>query len=225
MAVSVTPLTAPSVVKKEIEARVDQAWDAAGYMTDDGLRDTQAMQDAAYEVIRQHIANSKEEISENAITRGELYAAVFAGAPGTDGSGDPVDEYDRAVAEQLERDVWSLTQPKSEGALQKRLGEEGSSLLLCREVIRRKLDKAQAVYLTDNPVLIMEALVDKEVKGYERKAANLKKQLEMVTRRHEELRSQVSSRVRLATNKNKAELNMASASEGDAGLLTERVGE
>src|SRR5580704_7748108 len=101
MAVSVTPLTAPSVVKKEIEARVDQAWDAAGYMTDDGLRDTQAMQDAAYEVIRQHIANSKEEISENAITRGELYAAVFAGAPGTDGSGDPVDEYDRAVAEQL----------------------------------------------------------------------------------------------------------------------------
>lgn len=150
---------------------------------------------------------------------------MFAGAPGTDGSGDPVDEYDRAVAEQLERDVWSLTQPKSEGALQKRLGEEGSSLLLCREVIRRKLDKAQAVYLTDNPVLIMEALVDKEVKGYERKAANLKKQLEMVTRRHEELRSQVSSRVRLATNKNKAELNMASASEGDAGLLTERVGE
>lgn len=225
MAVSVTPLTAPSVVKKEIEARVDQAWDAAGYMTDDGLRDTQAMQDAAYEVIRQHIANSKEEISENAITRGELYAAVFAGAPGTDGSGDPVDEYDRAVAEQLERDVWSLTQPKSEGALQKRLGEEGSSLLLCREVIRRKLDKAQAVYLTDNPVLIMEALVDKEVKGYERKAANLKKQLEMVTRRHEELRSQVSSRVRLATNKNKAELNLASAGEADAGLLTERVGE
>jgi hypothetical protein len=225
MAVSVTPLTAPSVVKKEIEARVDQAWDAAGYMTDDGLRDTQAMQDAAYEVIRQHIANSKEEISENAITRGELYAAVFAGAPGTDGSGDPVDEYDRAVAEQLERDVWSLTQPKSEGALQKRLGEEGSSLLLCREVIRRKLDKAQAVYLTDNPVLIMEALVDKEVKGYERKAANLKKQLEMVTRRHEELRSQVSSRVRLATNKNKAELNLASSGEADAGLLTERVGE
>jgi len=225
MAVSVTPLTPPSAVKKEIEARVDQAWDAAGYMTDDGLRDTQAMQDAAYEVIIKHVANSKEEIAEKAVTRGELYAAVFAGAPGTDGMGDPIDEFDREASEQLERDVWSLTQPKSEGALQKRLGEDGSSLVLCRENIRRKLDKAQAVYLTDNPLLIMEAVVDKEVKGYERKAANLKKQLEMVTRRHEELRSQVSSRVRLASNKNKAELNLASGGDPDAALLTEKIGE
>jgi hypothetical protein len=214
MAVSVTslPLTPPSVVKQEIESRVLAAWEVAGYTTEEGLRDTQAMQDAAYAVIVKHVANSKEEIVEKAITRGEFYAAVFPGAPGTDGSGDPVDEYDRAVTEALERDVWSLTQPKSEGALQKRLGEEGLTYVLCREKIRRNLDKADAVYLTDNPHLIMETFVDKEVKAYERKAANLKKQLEMVTKRHEELTSQIKSRVRLAENKNKAELNLAPAS-------------
>jgi hypothetical protein len=212
MSVSVTPMTPPSVVKKEIEARVDQAWDAAGYMTDEGLRDTRAMLEAAYEEVVKHIANSKEQIAEKAITRGELYAAVFPGAPGTDGTGDPVDEFDMAVAEHLERDVWSLTQPKSEGAIQKRLGEDGLTSLLCREKIRRNLDKADAVYLTDNPQLILETFVDKEVKAYERKAANLKKQLEMVTKRHDELTSQVKSRVRLAENKNKAELNLAPAS-------------
>ncbi len=216
MSVSVTPMTPPSVVKKEIEARVDQAWDAAGYMTDEGLRDTRAMLEATYEEVVKHVADSKEEVAEKAITRGELYAAVFPGAPGTDGAGDPVDEFDMAVAEHLERDVWSLTQPKSEGAIQKRLGEDGLTFLLCREKIRRNLDKADAVYLTDNPQLILETFVDKEVKAYERKAANLKKQLEMVTKRHEELTAQVKSRVRLAENKNKAELNLAQASPPEA---------
>lgn len=215
MSTYTTQLTPPSVVKQEIEARVLAAWEAAGYTTAEGLRDTQAMQDAAYEVILKHVANSKEEIATKAITRGEYYAAVFPGAPGTDGAGDPVDEYERAVAEALERDVWSLTQPKSEGALQKRLGEEGHTYVLCREKIRRNLDKADAVYLTDNPHLILEVFVDKEVKAYERKAANLKKQLEMVTRRHDELTSQLKSRVRLAENKNKAELNLAQANSSD----------
>lgn len=224
MAVSVTPeLTPPSVVKQEIEERVLLAWEVAGYTTDEGLRDPQAMQDAAYEAIIKHVANSKEEIAEHAITRGELYAVVFPGAPGTDGSGDPVDEYERAVAEALERDVWSLTQPKSEGAIQKRLGEEGHTYVLCREKIRRNLDKADAVYLTDNPHLIMEGFVDKEVKAYERKAANLKKQLDMITRRHEELTGQLKSRVRLAESKNKAELNIASTSNPEE--LVERTAE
>jgi hypothetical protein len=217
-----TEMTLPSVVKKEIDDRVDQAWEAAGFVTEDGLRDTKAMQEAAYEEVIHHVANTKEEVAKKAITRGELYAKVFPDGPGTDGSDEPLDEFEEAVRQQLERDVWSLTQSKSEGALQKRLGEENSSLVLVRENIRRGLDPAAAVFLTDNPTLIMEGVVDKEVKAYERKAANLRKQLEMVTKRHDELSAQVNSRVRLAQSKTKAELNFAKSGVGE---LTESVTE
>lgn len=220
MAAPATELTLPSVIKKEIEDRIDQAWETAGYMTDDGLRDAKAMQEAAYEEVIKHVANSKEEVAKKAITRGELYAMVFPNGPGADGSEDSLDEFDEAVRSALERDVWSLTQPKAEGALQKRLGEENSTLLLVRENIRRGLDPAVAVFLTDNPTLIMEGVVDKEVKAYERKAANLRKQLEMVTKRHDELSAQVSSRVRLAQSKTKAELTLAKSGAGELGEST-----
>jgi hypothetical protein len=222
MATAANELTLPSVIKKEIDDRIDQAWEAAGYMTADGLRDPKEMQEAAYEEVIQHVANTKEEVAKKAITRGELYAKVFPEGPGADGSDEPLDEFDELVRSGLERDVWSLTQPKAEGALQKRLGEEKSTLILVQEKIRRGLDPAVAVFVTDNPTLIMEGVVDKEVKAYERKAANLRKQLEMVTKRHDELSAQVNSRVRLAQSKTKAELNLA---KSDTGELTESVTE
>lgn len=206
MVVDTEPLTPPSVVEREIESRVDQVWADAGYLNEEGQHDTQAMHDAAYDAVRTRIVTSKADKAEKAITKGELYAAVFPQGPGADGRGDPVDEYDKKVAERLERDVWSLTQAKHSGTIQKRLGEENSSLILCQATIRRKLDKAPAVYLTDNPRLIMEDSVDKEVKALEKKAENLRRQLEMVLHRHPELSNEVLARVGQAMGRTKAEL-------------------
>ena len=201
-----TPLTPPSVINAEIDTRVDQAWTNEGYVTADGERDPKAMQEAAYNAVRNRIATSKADKAEKAITKGELFAAVFPNGPGADGKGDQLDEFDRAAFQQLERDVWSLMQPKHTGAIQKRLGEEGSSLVLLQATIRRKLDKAQAVYLTDNPALIMEDSVDKEIKAFERKAENLRRQLDMVIARHPELASRIRSEVGQGVNRAKAEL-------------------
>jgi len=212
MAISVEPqLTPPSVVEQEIERRIKEVWEDAGYITEDGTLSSERMNKAAYQVVRTHIANTKEDIGTEAISQGELYAAIFPSAPGADGSGEPVDEFDKEVAKRIERDVWSLTQPKDTGYVQKTLGEEGSKLVLCREKIRtqRHLDKVWVVYLTESPVIIFEKIVDHEAKAYEQKAANLKKQLDMVRNRRHELRGQIDARVRQAEKKTKAELSFS----------------
>jgi hypothetical protein len=199
-------LTLPSTVDAEIKRRIDAVWASHSYVTDDGERDAKKMHEAAFQAVRNRIATSKTDKQEKAITKGELYAAVFPHGPGADGNGDPVDEYDRAVFHALERDVWSLTQAKHSGAIQHRLGEEGSSLILCHATIRRNLDKAQAIYLTDNGVLIMEDSVDKEIKALERKAENLRRQLEMVIDRHPELASRIRAEVGQGVKRAQAEL-------------------
>lgn len=203
-----TPLTPPSVIEQEIEARKDHAFVAEGYVTESGNPDPNAMQDAAYRVVRSRVVNSKAERADNAIGKGELCAAVFPNAPGADGNYDQLDEFDRKVWELLERDVWSLTQPKSTGALQKRLDDEDSTLVLLRPTIRRKLIKLPVVYLTDNPSLIREDGVDKEIKAWERKAANLRKELDMMMRRHPELESIIRSEVNQSMSRAKATLTV-----------------
>lgn len=209
MAVSVTPLTPPSVIEKEIESRVRRVWEGAGYTNEDGTPVPELMNEAAYRAVRPHVANTKEDVADKAITQGELFAAVFPNAPGADGSGEPVDEFDQAVVRRLERDVWSLTQMKDTGYIQKRLGEEGSKLILCREKIRRKVDRAWGVYLTESPVIIMEKVVDQEAKAYEQKAESLRQQLDMVRTRQKELQGQIAARVRQAEKKTKAELTFS----------------
>jgi len=205
------PLTPPSVVTKEIETRVDAAWDREGYVDEEGKRDPKAMQEAAYRAVRRRIATSKTDKADKAITKGELFAAVFPDAPGADGKGDQLDEYDAHVFAQLERDVWSLTQAKPTGAIQQRLREEGSTLVVLRATIRRKLDKAQAVYLTDNAALIMEDSVDQEIKAFERKAENLRRQLDMIVALHPELASRIRTEVSQGVNRAKAELAFPAA--------------
>jgi hypothetical protein len=119
-AVPTTPVSNPSEVKAEIEARVEAAWRAEGYVLSDGTLDVEKMQDVAYAAVRHRIATSKADKASKAITKGELYAAVFPKAPGADGEFDDLDEYDADVAAVLERDVWGLTQPKATGAMQTR---------------------------------------------------------------------------------------------------------
>src|ERR1700752_3732890 len=105
MAVSVEPtqaMSTPSEVEQEIERRVQEAWVQAGYTTEDGSRSYDKMNKAAFAIVRKHVVNAKEDIGTNAISQGELYAGVFPTAPGADGSGEPVDEFDKEVAKRLE---------------------------------------------------------------------------------------------------------------------------
>jgi hypothetical protein len=217
-AVPTTPVSNPSDVKAEIDSRIESAWKNEGYVLSDGTLDVEKMQDVAYAAVRHRIATSKADKASKAITRGELYAAVFPNAPGADGKFDDLDEFDSAVAASLERDVWGLTQPKATGAMQRRLDEEGVSLVLLRATIRRNMDKAPAVYLTDNSTLIMEDSVDQEIKAFERKAENLRKEVNMIMKRHPELASKIRSELGQALNRAKAELALPTAGQVAAAL-------
>jgi hypothetical protein len=220
-AVSVEPtheVSPPSAVESEIERRVQNAWEHAGFTTDGGGRSYDKMNKKAFAVVRKHVVNTKEDIGTGAISQGELYAEVFPKAPGADGTGEPVDEFDKEVAKRLERDVWGLTQPKESGYIQKELGEEGSDLMLVREKTRTKrhLDKVWVVYLTASPAIVFEKIVEHEAKAYEQKAAILKKQLDMVRHRRKELRGQIDARVRQAEKKTKADLAFTAGPDVDA---------
>lgn len=206
MSVATSAVTPPSVVQAEIEDRIHRSWENEGYVTEDGERDPQAMHEAAYKAVRKRIATSRQDKAEKAITKGELYAAVFPNGPGADGKVDQLDEFDSAAFHALERDVWSLMQPKFGGAIQKRLGEENSPLVLLQATIYRDMNKAPAVYLTENATLIMEDSVDKEVKALERKAENLRKQLDMLMLRQPELAAQILGRLDQGMNRTQAEL-------------------
>lgn len=202
-----TALTPPSVIEKEIEDRIDQVWQSEGYITEDGERDQKAMYDAAFEAVSKRVAMSKEERAENAITKGELYREVFPHGPGSDGTDeDLLDEFDRKVFERLERDAWSLMQAKSGGYVNKRLADGGSPFILCQAKIRRNMNPSLAVYLTSHPALILEDAVDKEIKAYERKAQNLRRELESIMNRQPELAATILKRLGQGVTRTRAEL-------------------
>jgi hypothetical protein len=179
---------------EEVERRVTAAFEAEGYVVkiDESVgRNTKARNEIALTAFSGKEATSKLDKSANAITPGELYEFVFPHGPGADGDVESLEPEDRATYEQLKRDLWSLTQPKPEGWIQRRLASEGSTLVLCRAKVMRGADPVTAAYVTDDPTLIMEDSVSGEVEALVRKADNLRKHVDMLLLRHPELESRV----------------------------------
>lgn len=207
-------LSLPSEIDKEIKRRTTLAYEAQGFVDDDGDVDPKKMQDAAYKILRTRVANSRVEKAEKAITKGELYAAVFTKGPGADGNDHLLDEFDAKVFATLEREVWGLMQAKPSGAMQRRLTDEGSTLVVLQDTIRRNMDKAPAVYLSDNTLLIKEDGLDKEIKALERKTQNLRKQLDALLVSHPELADAVRSELNQTISRTKTELTLPKADLG-----------
>jgi hypothetical protein len=179
---------------EEVDNRVTAAYEAEGYSGEsDGevRRDTKAMKEAAFDAFAGKIAGSKLDKAANAITQGELYAAVFPTGPGADGDVESLEPEDQATYEKLKREVWGLTQAKPDGWIQRRLADEGSTLVLCRAQVMRGADPVSAAYLTNDSTLIMEDSVSGEVEALVRKADNLRKHVDMLLLRHPELEARV----------------------------------
>lgn len=179
---------------EEVDGRITAAYVAAGYsIEEDGevRRDTKAMKEAALRAFADKVATSKLDKAANAVTPGELYEAVFPQGPGADGDVEALEPEDQATYEKLKREVWGLTQSKPNGWIQRRLADEGSTLVLCRAQVMRSADPVIAAYLTDDPTLIMEDNVHGEVEALVRKADNLRKHVDMLLLRHPELETRV----------------------------------
>lgn len=179
---------------EEVDRRVTAAFEAEGFVVkvDRGVsRDIKARNVAALDAFEDKEATGKLDKSANAVTPGELYEFVFPNGPGADGDVESLEPEDEAAYDHLKRDLWSLTQPKPEGWIQRRLASEGSTLVLCRAKVMRGADPVMSAYLTNDPTLIMEDSVSGEVEAMVRKADNLRKHVDMLLLRHPELEGPV----------------------------------
>jgi len=182
----------------QVESGIKQAYIAEGYIGDDGNVDEDKLFDAAYDVIisREVVKKDDKNDPTKSITRGELFAELFPNAPGADGTDpDDLDAVQSAVYKKLSRDCWSLTQDAPTGKIQRRLDDEGSSLVLCRSSMMRGVNRLTGVFVTDVEQFIVGDNLKKELDALQKKAENVQRRVEMLTDRHPELESTIQGQL------------------------------
>lgn len=170
--------------------------------------DEDKMKAKVFDLVSTKVVASKDEKSKKSWTNGELYAATFPGAPGTDAKQnlDLLDLEEAEVRKYLMRKVWGLTQPARNGYIQKRLGEDGGRLVLCRSTVMRGLDDATGCFVTDDPDLIMSESLQPQIESLVRKADNLRLHADMIRTRHPELEARMTSALGLGVKRTIAAL-------------------
>jgi hypothetical protein len=201
---------------QEVEHRVTAAFVEEGYCQIDGSRDVRARNEVALKAFEGKEVTSKLDKSANAVTPGELYRFVFPQGPGADGELEALELEDKFAYERLKRDLWSLTQPKADGWIQRRLTSEGSTLVLCRAQVMRGADPVNAAYLTNDGTLIMEDSFSGEVEALVRKADNLRKHVDMLVLRHPELEDRILGEIGKGMKRTQAALPSKSGSRSKA---------
>lgn len=201
-------------LEQKVKDRVEDVQRKQGYVDDEGMPSMAAVREATYRVLTEEcLVSSKTERSKLALTRGELYFKVYPKeAPGVGvESIDELGTVERKAYEVLAGDVWDLTQASRSGWLQKRLGEEDETLILCRCKIHRPTEKMLAVYITDNEALIREDAVDKLIVSLMRRASVIRRDLDMVLTRHPALRGPIAAQLSGEMKKIQAELTLPPA--------------
>lgn len=198
-----------------VEQRVDEEYQRAGFtkVAADGstVRDEDKMKARGLEVVSRAVVTSKADRSKKAVTNGELFANVFPEAPGArPGTADTLDDVESAVRAFLMRKVWGLTNAGPRGYVQKRLGD--GSLILCRATVHRNLDPIVAVYVTDEPTLIMEDSLNPQIDKLVRLASDVREHAAMIVTRHPELESKVSTALNSGFTRVKAAAQLTSGS-------------
>ena len=199
-----------------VQQKIDEQLMAHGYSTvknGETVPDENAMKRKVFEIVEKHVVTDKGEKSKNSITNGELYAAAFPNGPGTDPTSnlDNLDFEDAEVRERLVRKVWTLTNGGLSGYIQKRLGENGGTLVLCRGQVMRGLDPVPGCFVTDNAALIMSDSLQPQIESLVKKADNLRKHVDMVSVRHPELEGRISQALGLGVQRTIAALPSATS--------------
>ncbi len=203
---------------EQVKQRVEDVQIKNGYVDEDGNASMAAVKEATYEILlNECVVASKTDRSKKALTRGDMYFRVYAAnAPGLGvDSIDDLGTIERRAYDALADGVWDLTQGSRSGWIQKRLGEEDQTLILCRCRIHRPTEKMLAVYLTDNEALIREDGVDKLIVSLMRRASVIRRDLDMVLTRHPKLRGPIASQLAGELKKIQAELSLPPTEIGD----------
>lgn len=183
---------------EQVASGIKHAYVAEGYIDADGDISEDLFADAAYDVITSRRVVTKDDKNDpnKSITRDELFVALFPSAPGADGTDpDGLGAVELAVYKKLNRDCWGLTQDAPNGKIQRRLDDEGSSLVLCRSSMMRGANRLTGVFVTDEAQFILGDNLKKELEALQKKAENVQRRVEMLTDRHPELEDQIQGQL------------------------------
>jgi hypothetical protein len=184
----------------------------------DFVPDDNKLKARVHELVTSKVVTTKEDVAKNSWSPGEIYAAAFANAPGTDKKTiHLLDDLDAAIRHALIRKVWGLTQPRRTGYIQKKLGIEGKDLVLCRSTTTRGLDDVEVCFVTGNPDLIMSESVMPQIESLVKKADDLRLHAEMVRTRKPELEGRLLKELGLGVGRVSAALPQGSAPAGSDG--------
>jgi hypothetical protein len=206
-------------LSKKVQARMEEVQRLHGYVDEAGEPSMQKVKDRAYHVLLEDcIVTSKAERSKKALSKGELYFKVYAreDAPAFGvQSIEDLDTVEAKVYDTLASVLWDLTQGSRSGWIQKRLGEDESTLVLCRRKIHRPTEAMLAVYLTDNENLIREDSTDKVVVSLMKRASVIRRDIDMVLGRHPKLRGPIAAQLASELKKVVAELTLPDAAQAE----------
>jgi hypothetical protein len=180
--------------------------------------DEDAVKSKVYELVSGRVVSVKDEKSKKAWTQGELYAAVFPQAPGADKrqNKDLLSEQEFAIMDKLSRKVWNLTNPGRAGYVQKRLGQDGGSLILCRAPVYRGQDPVPGCFVTDNDDLIMNDSLQPQIESLVKKADTLRQHADMIGERRPALEGRMKAALGLGVKRTVAALPAVSTASDEA---------
>jgi hypothetical protein len=145
----------PPSPKEALAEAIDAAYLAEGYVTSDGERDQKAVADRIYPLVAKARVESPQERTAKAISKGELFTAIFPSLPKReDWPSQPDPELAEEVDKAIRQKVWDLVKPDKAGYVQQLVGARTPDLILCRT--RIGTDSVDAVYLTNNLACIKE---------------------------------------------------------------------
>jgi hypothetical protein len=190
---------------------------AHGYLKQkngEDVPDEDAVKQKVYDLVAGRVVSSKEEKSKKSWTQGELYAAVFPDAPGADKrqNKDLLSPPDLAVMDRLSRKVWNLTNPGRAGYVQKRLGQDGGELILCRASVYRVQDAVPGCFVTDNDDLILNDSLQPQIESLVKKADTLRQHADMIGERRPLLEGRMKEALGLGVKRTVAALPTISGS-------------
>jgi hypothetical protein len=144
----------PLSPKEALAEAIDAAYLAEGYIKD-GERDHVAVANAIYPLVSRARVESLQQRTAKAVTKGELFTAVFPSLPKReDWPNQPDPELAEEVDKAIRQKVWDLVKPDKAGTVQQLVGQRTPELILCRTKVGT--DGIDAVYVTDNLACIKE---------------------------------------------------------------------
>jgi hypothetical protein len=206
----------------DVAELADEQMLAHGYTkqkNDEDVPDEDAFKQKVYDLVSGRIVSSKEEKSKKSWTQGELYAAVFPNGPGADKrqNKDLLSEEDLAVMDKLSRKVWNLTNPGRAGYVQKRLGQDGGSLILCRASVYRVQDAVAGCFVTDNDDLILHDSLQPQIESLVKKADTLRQHADMIGDRRPQLAARMNAALGIGVKRTVAALPAVTGSVNGTG--------